>query len=179
MRFWKCEFCQNWDFQNVNVVKIEILKMWILSKLRFSKCEFLYKLRIFAPVWCIQQVVGWPAPQVHPHLCRKLPSIFSRIDDPWKMGAHYPFHIENVSLGFDKTCLLSLVELIRLPRNQVVDYLRYWISTFTLLGQKKVSRLFFETNLYSLLDGESTLVVQNCDQKCYANRVRNSRISSH
>ena len=25
--------------------------MWILSKMRFSKCEFLDKLRIFAPMW--------------------------------------------------------------------------------------------------------------------------------
>ena len=35
----------------MNFVKNVILKMWILSKLRFSKWEFLDKLRIFAPVW--------------------------------------------------------------------------------------------------------------------------------
>ena len=31
-RIWcsKCEFCEKWDFQNVNFVKNEILKMWIL-----------------------------------------------------------------------------------------------------------------------------------------------------
>ena len=36
--FWclsKCEFCQKWDFLNVNFVEIEILKMWILWKMRF------------------------------------------------------------------------------------------------------------------------------------------------
>ena len=48
---WKCEFCEKWDFENVNLVKNEILKilnfvkneilkMWILWKMRRSKCEF-------------------------------------------------------------------------------------------------------------------------------------------
>ena len=40
LRLWKCEFCENWDFGNVNFVKIEILEMWILSKMRHRKCEF-------------------------------------------------------------------------------------------------------------------------------------------
>ena len=40
---------EKWDFENVNFVKSETLKMWILIKVRFSKCEFLDKLRIFAP----------------------------------------------------------------------------------------------------------------------------------
>ena len=30
--FEKREFCEKWDFENVNFVKSEILKMWILSK---------------------------------------------------------------------------------------------------------------------------------------------------
>ena len=38
--FQKCEFCQNWDFRNVNFSKNEILEMWILWKMRFQKCEF-------------------------------------------------------------------------------------------------------------------------------------------
>ena len=50
MRLWNYEFCQKWDFHNVNFVKNEDLKMWILSKMLSSKCEFLDKLRIFAPV---------------------------------------------------------------------------------------------------------------------------------
>ena len=50
MRFWKCEFCVKWDSENVNFVKSEISKMWILWKVRLSKCEFLDKLRIFALV---------------------------------------------------------------------------------------------------------------------------------
>ena len=60
IRFWKCEFWQKWDFENlnfgkkwdfesVNFGKNEILKMWISWKVRFSKCEFLDKLRIFCP----------------------------------------------------------------------------------------------------------------------------------
>ena len=36
----KCELCEKWDFENVNFVKNEILKMWILWKIRFWKCEF-------------------------------------------------------------------------------------------------------------------------------------------
>ena len=50
MRLWKCEFCEKWDFENVNFVIIKISKMWILWKMRFWQCEFLDKLRIFAPV---------------------------------------------------------------------------------------------------------------------------------
>ena len=61
----KCEFCEkwgfeivnfmkNWDFRNVNLVKNEILEMWILSNMRFSKSEFLDKLRIFALVCMFQ-----------------------------------------------------------------------------------------------------------------------------
>ena len=30
----KCEFCEKWDFENVNFVKIEALKMWISGELR-------------------------------------------------------------------------------------------------------------------------------------------------
>ena len=30
LRFQKCEFCEKWDFRNVNFVEIEISEMWIL-----------------------------------------------------------------------------------------------------------------------------------------------------
>ena len=49
MKLWKCEFGEKWYFQNVNFLKYETLKMWILWKIRFSKCEFLDKLRNFCP----------------------------------------------------------------------------------------------------------------------------------
>ena len=42
-RLWNCEFCEQWDFQNVNFLKNVTLKMWILSILRFWKCEFCEK----------------------------------------------------------------------------------------------------------------------------------------
>ena len=32
IRFWKCEFCEKWDFENVNFVKNVIVKLWIFSK---------------------------------------------------------------------------------------------------------------------------------------------------
>ena len=48
--FEKCEFCEKWEFKNVNFVNNETLKLWILWKMRFWKCEFLDKLRIFALV---------------------------------------------------------------------------------------------------------------------------------
>ena len=44
--FWcfeKCEFCQKWDFKNVNFVRNETLKMWVLTKMRFQNCEFCQK----------------------------------------------------------------------------------------------------------------------------------------
>ena len=37
----------------MNFVKNETLKLWIWWKVRFSNCEFLDKLRIFAPVWWV------------------------------------------------------------------------------------------------------------------------------
>ena len=40
LMFQKCEFCEYWDFRNVNFVKIEISEMWILWILRFQICEF-------------------------------------------------------------------------------------------------------------------------------------------
>ena len=43
MRFSKCEFCKNWDSQNVNFVKNENLKMWILWKMIIWNCEFCEK----------------------------------------------------------------------------------------------------------------------------------------
>ena len=65
MRFWKCEFWEKWDFESVNFVKNEIskvwiflkneiLELWIWSNMTFSKCEFLDKLGIFAPVWSLK-----------------------------------------------------------------------------------------------------------------------------
>ena len=42
--FEKCEFCEKWDFENVNFVRNEILKMCIWWEMRFSKCEFCEKL---------------------------------------------------------------------------------------------------------------------------------------
>ena len=32
----KCEFCENWDFKNVNFEKNKISKMWILLKMRLK-----------------------------------------------------------------------------------------------------------------------------------------------
>ena len=36
--------------------KNKTLKLWILSKMRFWNCEFLDKMRIFAPVCCINWI---------------------------------------------------------------------------------------------------------------------------
>jgi len=41
--FVKCEFFQKWDFEIVNFVKKENVKMWILWKMRIWKCEFCQK----------------------------------------------------------------------------------------------------------------------------------------
>ena len=40
LRFHKCEFCEKWEFTNVNFVENEISEMWILRKFRFQKGEF-------------------------------------------------------------------------------------------------------------------------------------------
>ena len=42
----------------MNFVKNEILRMWILWKVRFWNCEFLDNLRIFAPM-CRQKIQDW------------------------------------------------------------------------------------------------------------------------
>ena len=46
MSFLECEFCEKWDFENVNFANNEFLKMWILRimwKMIFWKCEFCEK----------------------------------------------------------------------------------------------------------------------------------------
>ena len=43
LMFEKCEFCEKWEFEIVNFVKNEVLKMWILWKMRFWKCDFCEK----------------------------------------------------------------------------------------------------------------------------------------
>ena len=42
-RFWKCEFCEKWDFENVNFVKNEIFKMWIFGLIGgiLPQCELI------------------------------------------------------------------------------------------------------------------------------------------
>ena len=39
----KCEFCEKWDFENVILANNDILKMWLLWKIRFWKCDFCEK----------------------------------------------------------------------------------------------------------------------------------------
>ena len=74
MRLWKCEFCEKWDFENVNFVKNQTLKLWILLKLRFWKCEFCEK-------WDLQNVNFWInwgfSPQCGPGLFSKISFLFS------------------------------------------------------------------------------------------------------
>ena len=43
LMFENCEFWEKWDFENVNFVTNEILKMWIFWKMRFWKCKFCEK----------------------------------------------------------------------------------------------------------------------------------------
>ena len=46
MRLWNCEFCEKWDVENVNFVKNEIFKLWILSKMKlfhWGKCHSIEK----------------------------------------------------------------------------------------------------------------------------------------
>ena len=62
LMFEKCKFGEKWDFENVNFVKNETLQLWILWKVRFSKCEFLDKLRFFAQVWKLVQGLDFCLP---------------------------------------------------------------------------------------------------------------------
>ena len=43
LMFQKCEFCEKWDFENVNFDKNVILKLWIKWKMRLGNCEFYEK----------------------------------------------------------------------------------------------------------------------------------------
>ena len=75
--FEKCEFCEKWDFENVNIVKNEIQlcefcetwdfryvnfvenvisEIWILRNMRFSRGEFLDEMLVFALVWFLNIV---------------------------------------------------------------------------------------------------------------------------
>ena len=44
LMFEKCEFCEKWDFEIVNFVENETLKLWILWKMSLWNCEFCEKL---------------------------------------------------------------------------------------------------------------------------------------
>ena len=48
--FGKCEFCEKEYFENVNFMKNETLKMWILWKMRLWNCEFCQK-------WDLENVI--------------------------------------------------------------------------------------------------------------------------
>ena len=52
----------------MNFVNNETLKLWILWKVRFSKCEFLDELRIFATVWSASFLI----------LCQKVKSVWAK-----------------------------------------------------------------------------------------------------
>ena len=52
LMFEKCEFCEKWDFENMNFVKIEISELWILWKMRLQKCEFCEKNEI-SEMWIL------------------------------------------------------------------------------------------------------------------------------
>ena len=43
--FWKCDFCEKWDFENVNffLKKMSFYKMWICKKNVSVKCDFCEK----------------------------------------------------------------------------------------------------------------------------------------
>ena len=56
MRFWNCEFCERWDFKNVNFVKSGILKLWILSKSEILKMEISPKIR-FLKMWILRKLI--------------------------------------------------------------------------------------------------------------------------
>ena len=59
--FLECEFCENWDFRNVNFInfmKNEVSHMWILWKLRFQKCEFCEKIEI-SEFWILWKFQGF------------------------------------------------------------------------------------------------------------------------
>ena len=53
LRFWYCELCENWDFEIVNFIKIENLK---LKNVNFVKIEILNILTIFSITWDFYEV---------------------------------------------------------------------------------------------------------------------------
>ena len=52
MIFWKPEFCEKWDFENVNCVKNETLINVNFVKMRFWKCEYCGEMRLWKCEFC-------------------------------------------------------------------------------------------------------------------------------
>ena len=50
LMFEKCEFCEKWDFENLNFVKDDVLKMWIFWNMIFWRC----------PPTSGRAISGWP-----------------------------------------------------------------------------------------------------------------------
>ena len=55
---WKCEFYQNWTFENVNFIKIELLTV-IFATIEIFKLWFLDKMWIFTPVCSSSSRLRW------------------------------------------------------------------------------------------------------------------------
>ena len=89
MRFGKCEFCEKWDFENVNFVKNEISKMWISWKIRFSKCEFREK-------WGFQNVNFWKNWGFLPQ-CVNIPSLIEWTEN----GSRSEYEADNAHDGWE------------------------------------------------------------------------------
>ena len=74
MRFQKCEFCEQWDFRNVNFVKVV-----------FSICWFLDKIGIIAPV-CARM---FKSHQSDESQARKIPQKCNFLDRVYRGTLHW------------------------------------------------------------------------------------------
>ena len=75
---WKCEF------ENVNLVKNDVLKLWILSKIRLWNCDFCEK-------WNFQNVNVWINWGFLAPMCVKIARLVEWHDDKladviWELG---------------------------------------------------------------------------------------------
>ena len=111
MIFEKCEFCENWDFRNVNfVTKNDISEMWILWKLRFQKGEFCQK-------WDFRKVNFVKNEISERWILEKFGFLPQRVPITFWLAAHQS---EQTKVKSDKTLWSKLA---------LVTYLERWINS--------------------------------------------------
>ena len=115
IRLWNCEFCQKWDFENVNFVKSD--KMWNFAPVWINNTECWLNLIVsfFIRLFDLPELVSLHrSPSFHLHFSedtsgyfwpntgsavRRLDIFFIRAERPGRVGLSYNHHLQGIIIG--------------------------------------------------------------------------------